>query len=209
MESIKFEIDATENDRATKILAGITGGSKEAIRNSLKLALEKIRTGTVKAITGVYDISVQNLRAGTNIRSHIYGTADTIIGQVSFAGKKIPLYRYNVSPKMPTHTEKTLQVVIDGYWKTIYESAPVSAKMKRGGSLVNSSNAFIAEMKSGHIGVFERVGSESNKIIERMGLATAQMAGNSVVSENVQKEAHEVFSKSLDEEITRILNGFR
>lgn len=209
MARIQLTVEETEVQRVQKLLAGVEGGTRKALYNAVERAQAKVRTETTRAITGAYAISLPNLRAATNITSRIYGDASQVIGEITFAGNKLPLYRFGVTPKIREVTNRLIRANINGLWKTIRASAPVSAVLKRGGSKVQSETAFIAKMKSGHIGVFERIGAYSNIIRERMGLATAQMAENSTVLEDVEKAAQETLNKRLDHEITRIINGWR
>jgi hypothetical protein len=78
----------------------------------------------------------------------------------------------------------------------------------RGNSKTPFAHAFIAKMKSGHTGVFEREKTTRLPVTERMGLSVPQMAENSVVMEQVENKAQEVINKRVDHEISRILNGY-
>ena len=77
--------------------------------------------------------------------------------------------------------------------------------MKGGGETFDS--AFIAKMKSGHIGIFERITSKRFPIEEKMGLSAAQMVKNEVIMEKLTQEAQEKVDERLKHEIDRILNG--
>ena len=103
---------------------------------------------------------------------------------------QIPLYRFNVSPTLPV------------------QRATVSAAVLNESGRTPFAHAFIAKMKSGHTGMFERDGTSRLPITEFMGPSAAQMAGNSVVVEQVEEKAQEVVNKRLEHEITRILNGY-
>lgn len=208
MAGIKMSIDAKGVERVNKLLAGIEGGAQKALFNAIGRAQSKVRTETTKAISSAYAITQQNIRAATNIKSRTYTHDNGVVGEITYAGTKIPLYRFDVNPKIPTlDRQRKIKVLLTGGWATLHPSIPVAATIKRGGSRTTSTSAFIARMKSGHIGVFERMG-ESGKIRERMGLATAQMAENSMVLEDVERQAQETITKRLEHEITRILNGF-
>ena len=113
-----------------------------------------------------------------------------VVGMVSFAGYKIPLYRFNVSPTLPV------------------QRATVSAAVLAESGRTPFAHAFIAKMKSGHTGMFERDGTGRLPITEFMGPSAAQMAANSVVVEQVEEKAQEVINKRIEHEITRILNGY-
>ena len=69
-------------------------------------------------------------------------------------------------------------------------------------------DAFIAQMNSGHIGIFEREGSARLPISQFMGLSGAQMVGNDEIVEKVTQSAQEKVSERVKHEIDRILNGY-
>lgn len=79
--------------------------------------------------------------------------------------------------------------------------------MKRGGGAVYD-DAFIAEMKSGHIGVFHRETSKRFPISEYMGLSAAHMVGETAVAEKLQEEAQKTVDERVMHEVERFLNGY-
>ena len=76
------------------------------------------------------------------------------------------------------------------------------------GSGTAFEHAFIADMQSGHTGVFERETSKRFPIEELMGLSAAQMIGNDKVIKDVEKDAQETVNKRIEHEIDRLLNGY-
>jgi hypothetical protein len=88
--------------------------------------------------------------------------------------------------------------------------ATVKARQRKDKTFATFDNAFIAKMRSGHIGIFERKYSGLNHlpIKEIMGASTAQMADNAVVIEKVEAAAAETIVKRTEHEINRILHGY-
>lgn len=93
--------------------------------------------------------------------------------------------------------------------------------MRSGGQVV-FENAFIAQMKSGHLGIFEGKGTwrrstrptktggntENNeKIKELFGPSVPRMAENAVVLQSVEDRVNEVINQRIDHEIERLLSG--
>lgn len=185
-----IQITAEQIERVNTILSGVPKGAEKAISSVIRRANNAVRSETVKGITNVYAISRQNVRAETTINVRTRKANGGVVGVVSFAGYKIPLYRFNVSPTVPV------------------QRATVSAAVMNGNGQTPFAEAFIAQMKSGHMGMFERDGRKRLPITEFMGPSTAQMAGNSVVVERVEEKAQEVINKRIEHEITRILNGY-
>lgn len=185
-----IEITNEQIERVNLILSSVPGGAEKAFSSVMQRANSAVRTEVVKGITEVYAISKQNIRAETTIRTSTRKADGGIVGTVSFAGYKIPLYRFNVSPTLPI------------------QGATVKAAVLKESTPTPFEQAFIAQMKSGHTGAFERDGKSRLPISEFMGPSTAQMAANSVVIEQVEEKAQEVINKRIEHEITRILNGY-
>ena len=72
-------------------------------------------------------------------------------------------------------------------------------------------HAFVAAMKSGHVGIFERTGGSTSSggdaIRELMGSSVPQMLGSQTVTEALTREAMDYFETRLEHEIARILQG--
>ena len=185
-----IQITAEQIERVNLILSSVPKGAEKAISNVIRRANSTVRTEALKGITSVYAISRQNVRAESTIKVRTQQTDGGVVGTVSFAGYKIPLYRFHVSPTLPV------------------QRATVSAAVLNESGRTPFAHAFIAKMKSGHTGMFERDGTSRLPITEFMGPSAAQMAGNSVVVEQVEEKAQEVVNKRLEHEITRILNGY-
>lgn len=185
-----IQITNEQIERVNLILSSVPKGAEKAITSVIRRANNTVRTEAVKGITSVYAISRQNVRAETTINVRTQKVDGGVVGTVSFAGYKIPLYRFNVSPTLPV------------------QHATVSAAVLNESGRTPFAEAFIAKMKSGHTGMFERDGTARLPITEFMGPSTAQMAANSVVLEAVEDKAQEVINKRVEHEITRILNGY-
>jgi len=84
---------------------------------------------------------------------------------------------------------------------------PVVTKVKKGGG-ATLKHAFVAKMKSGHMGVYEREGEKSLPIDQLFGPSTPSMFdANENVNEAVMKLAGETFDKRVQHELERLLNG--
>ncbi|MEA5041373.1 MAG: phage tail protein [Oscillibacter ruminantium] len=177
-------------ERVSLILGSVPNGAEKALSSVVRRANTTVRTEAVKGITNTYAISAQNVRAETTINMRTRKVDGGIVGTVSFAGYKLPLYRFNVTPTVPVQRATVKAAVLKENTRTPFE------------------HAFIAKMKSGHTGMFERDTTARTPITEFMGPSTAQMAGNSVVLEQVEQAAQETVSKRIEQEINRILNGY-
>lgn len=200
-------------DRATKVLAGISGGIDKAVRSAMNRATTYLKSNAGKIIRERYAISQQEIRANQNITvSYNYG--DGLQASVRFAGNKIPLYRYDGTyPKIPTKdTTRLVPVRVGNKWITTNPNIPTSAHQLKTSALSHYDRAFTLRMKSGHVGIFERTGgvssTGSDSIRELMGSSIPQMLGNPEVQQKLTNEAIAKFDERLDHEVQRILNGW-
>lgn len=182
-------ITSEQIERVESILNGIQNGPEKVFFNVINRALDTVRTASGRQMREVYAIAQKDLRAESNIKMKKASKSD-LAGEISFSGCKIPLYRFNVSPKQPAQGVKVKAAVLKSSAQTEFE------------------HAFIAHMQSGHIGMFERSTSKRLPIDEFTGPSVAHMAGNSVVLDQVEQAAQETINKRIDHEIDRILSGY-
>ncbi len=210
MSIVPINLDCNEISRAEKLLAGITGGFEKAAKSATSRAASHIRSQSAAAIREKYDISVNDIRTNENVRLRYDGNG--LLAAVDFKGHKIPLYRYGqTSPKYPKYDTKRVNVLINGQWLRLNPGIEASAHQLKSTAPKQLTNTFIAMMKSGHIGIFERVTNDkanNRKIKELMGSAVPQMLGSKEVEKRLAEGAAEVFNKRLEHETLRILNGW-
>ncbi|NBI71651.1 hypothetical protein D3Z50_11355 [Clostridiaceae bacterium] len=182
-----IEVSAEAIERVERILAGVPKGAERALSNAINRGLSRVKTGATKRVKEVYTVQSSALTAAANTQVNKASTSN-LAGIVTFAGCKIPLYKFQVTPKAP------------GVGKR------VKAAVKKGGG-TQFEEAFIANMRNG-TGVFERETSKRFPVDELMGLSAAQMVGNEKIVQELQEEAQEVINERLEHEIERILNGY-
>ncbi len=198
-----IEISVEDMKKAQKLLAGIPKGAERAFSNAINRGLSHTRTQAFKEAKSVYAVKQSQLNGATVTRMQ-KASAGSLTGYIEFSGVKIPLYQFNVS-----HSGS---------------GKKVRAGLKKG-SWTAFDHAFVAQMKSGHIGIFERTGKQgiedrlnrqkvkkpnrhTEKISEIMGLSGAQMVGNEEIVEKLTKAAQEKVNERVEHEINRILNGY-
>ena len=185
-----IQITADQIERVNLILSGVPKGAEKAMASVIRRANNTVRSEALKGhherlrnhpaeCPGRYHNQSEDAESGRR------GCGNGIVCRV-----QNPLYRFNVSPDPPV------------------QRATVSAAVLAESGRTPFAHAFIAKMKSGHTGMFERDGTGRLPITEFMGPSAAQMAANSVVVEQVEEKAQEVINKRIEHEITRILNGY-
>lgn len=201
--------------RARALLNGVQGGVEKAVRAAMSRTVQRLRSGSNQAIQEKYDISDAGIRAEKNVRVR-YSYQNGVQATVTFSGRKIPLYRFGgASPKIPTQDigSGRKPVMVKGAWTMQYQGVPASGHQFRDTGPTQFADAFVARMRSGHIGIFERTGGEthegSDAIREIMGSSVAQMVGRQEVAQKLTEEAYQTFDTELDKAVYRILTGWR
>ena len=203
-------IDITAQfERINAILQDIPGGTTKAWQSIISRANTTAKTAALRGITSVYDIKAKDVRdrKNTTINLRTRKEGDAIIGEIKYSGGKIPLYRFGVKPKNPKPRSVRVPVPIGNSWVMAHPGGAVSARMLRSESHTRFNNAFVATMRSGHTGLFERIGRRSSKIREIMAVSTPQMAANAEIIDKVEESTLETIAKRTEAEISRIISG--
>ena len=202
-------------ERAKALLAGIPGGVDKAMKASMSRTVDRLRRESNQAIREKYDITDTGIRAEKNVRVR-YSYQNGVQATVTFSGRKIPLYRFGGAyPKVPTQdiAAGRKPVMVKGAWTMQYQGVAARGHQFQDTSPTQFMDAFVAQMKSGHIGIFERTGGStsegSDAIREIMGSSVAQMVGNQQVAQRLTERAYETFETELDKAVYRILTGWR
>lgn len=214
MSAFRIEaIGQEELDRVQALLSGVEGGMDKAVREALSRAASHLRTTSVKAIREKYAISAAGIRDNETISiSNLVGAGGNQVW-IKFAGKKIPLYRYDgAAPATPTQdTSRWVMAVISGQERWVHPGVAARGHVRKDTSSTQFESAFVAKMRSGHVGIFERTGGKTasggDAIRELMGLSVPQMLGNEEVQESLAKDAMKVFQGRLEHNVTAILSG--
>lgn len=213
MSTIKVEvIGADKFKEAEQQLADIPGGMERALKSAIKRSVSYLRTQSTKEIRERYDITRKNIRAEQNVKVR-YRYFNGIEAQITFRGNKIPLYRYGgSSPKKPTvNAEKTVMAIVNGKLRPVHPGIAASGHQLVSTSPTTFDNAFVAQMKSGHVGIFERTGGKTAtgdaEIKELMGSSVPQMLGSEEVRESLGQKTYDKFEERLSHEVNRILAG--
>ena len=206
---IEVDVSTKTSDRLNSILDGMENAEEKVLRPALSRGLTAANTAVGKQIKTVYNIQVNQLssRYARNKYKGINTEGDKIIGSIEFSGGVIPLYKFEVSPSEVNNGRARRKV---------------TAAVLRGAAGATFQDAFIADMKNGHRGVFERSGewkmekrsaktnknTENNeKIAEIFGPSIARMAENATVLEGVEERVCEVVEKRIQHELDRLLSN--
>jgi hypothetical protein len=180
MSAVEIRIASTGSERAERFLATFGARAGTGVRRALRRSLAGMRTDAYEAAKQEYNIRLADVRKA--FTSRIWGNPP--VGQATFSGGKIPLIRFAPRPAGVTRRRPPggVSVVVKAQRKAI-------------------AGSFVARMRSGHLGVFQRYAKERLPIEEKFGPALAQMLDNPEVRERIEQRAAERFEKNLEHEI--------
>lgn len=214
MSTVQVQVmDQGQLDKMQALLAGIPNGVERAAKSAMTRAVSHLRTNSAKAIQEKYDISAANIRPNENVTIR-YNYQDGVQAFVTFAGGKIPLFRYGgASPGSPTVMKDRWVKVTDNdgpHW--YHPGVPAHGHQRKDTAPALFEHAFVARMGSGHVGIFKRNGGKSRSggdaISEIMGGTVPGMLGKDEVKEKLGEQAAEKYMERYHHEVVRLLNGW-
>ena len=199
-----IEVSEQTINRIHAILAGVENADKKVLKPALTRGVMAGKTAAGKAVRQTYHISAGDFNSRGYMKyNSVSQGGDGIVGSIEYSGGVIPLIRFKVSPNTPKRKKTPSAAVLKA-----------SSLVKFG----RENNVFVQQMKSGHIGIFERNqgdysasrGSSQNKHTEKLkellSPAVPQMVGNDEVMQTVEERVNEVINQRIDHEIERLLN---
>lgn len=189
LAGVVVDVSAGSVERATNLLAGISGGAYKAVGSALKRAADSGKTVAKRTVTKEYTISQSEFLARTrNINHFVRESSGEITVSFGYAGCVIPLTKFN------TRVNGNGQVV---------------TQVKRSSAAEVLEHSFQARMGE-HRGMYERIGLNRFPVEERYGPATSQMIySNDEVIDEISARVSETFDKRIDQDILALLNGWR
>lgn len=196
-----IEIDIKELERAKKTLQGIENGIERVATSAINHSLSKAKTKLKRKITETYYIKSSDIEKTLSIKKANFST---LAGTISSRSKRTSL------PKMKL--------------KKSGKDLLVGIKKENGVQLLSGKSElfgkpFIARMKNGHIGVFQRktrrrigigkkADEQENPIQELYTSSIPQMAGEKGVQKYIEEEAGKMVNERFIHEVDRILRGY-
>jgi hypothetical protein len=192
---VNLQIDFDKNKyseimRKCSLLANEAEINK-AINRAAKRAADTARAETVRQLTKEYTLPASEIRGTITTRNigndKLGAVMDISSGPIALTKFKGTLPKEIMPPA----------------------KGPVQVQVKKG-SGATLKQAFIAKMKNGHVGVYERRGEKSLPIDQKFGPSTASMFGREKetdINKAVMEKAAETFDKRVQHELERLLNG--
>lgn len=186
-----IEVSEQTIDKINTLLAGIQDADKKVLKSAMARALMAGKTEAKRQAVQIYHIKSGEFNKKSyikynGIKHHAEGE---MIGEISFAGNPIPLYKYKITPEVPKR-----------------EVIPAAAALKSNAPIPfdKGDDVHVLQTKSGHIGIFKN--EDDGKLRELYGPSPPRMVENEKVQSKIEKRVNEVLNQRVEHEIERLLN---
>ena len=212
MKVIIGELDREKLAQAEEALKEYPGASRKAIHDALRRTKTYMNKRSKQLIPKEYDITAQKLQKEGTVRQRInYTPNDGIEAATMFNGQLIALIKFSPNPDEDVRQSYHVWITKGGKRILVRPGVPVKAHLALSRSKKQIPNAFVAKMKNGHVGVFERTGEWTKKgneaIRELTGNSIAHMVGHGEIADQILSDAQKVFHARLDSNVQRIREG--
>jgi hypothetical protein len=191
---IVSEIKVSGFEDVEKRLGNMKAKAPQVLSRAINRAITNVKKNMGKETSSKYFISSGDVKKTVNVTK---ASKSRLQAAAISSGAGIALSKFKVSPGTPVR----------------YRGKSRSPKVykagveKKGGvkPLDGNPKAFIAIMKSGHKGVFERLSDESLPLKQLYGPSVPQMVKNEAIMKKINDEANETLQKRLNVEIENVL----
>lgn len=178
-------VDANQLRKLERLLGHIKDGVPKALSGAINRTVNKGRTEVKREIRKVYEIKAKDIPV------RVVGSSRTrLSGAVIVADHMLALKQFRIRPPGVQRARKRI--------------ITATVRKGKGGAI---PHGFVAQMESGHIGVFTRVGKSRLPIRERLAIGAPIMANQPSVGPAVNKAMADTLAKAIDQQIKRVQAG--
>lgn len=178
---ISVRLDRAELNQLKRELAGVKNGVPRAMSAAVNRSLTTGRTLISKSVRDVATIKAGDVKDAMKIKRASVANPK---GSIRIDHKPISLSKFTISQKKPG----------------------VSARVWKGSGRTLYKHAFIATMRSGHKGVFRRVGRNRLPIKEIYGpTPEGLLRKRPALLESIKAAIGDAFRKNLESQVNRLL----
>ena len=191
---ISVRLTTTNLEDVQRFIQNFGSAAKTSVARALNRSINGVKTDASKFARKEYVVTAMAVRK----TFRIYRARNRLLeAAASSSGFYIPLIRFGVRPSVPRHRKPP--------------TVGVSVEKRRGSRSVYAG-AFVARMKSGHVGVFRRTGEsgrrEKNyleKIKALYGTPVPEMLKDREVRGQIADNARQRFEKNMNHEVDYLL----
>ena len=185
-----IEFDESQFRRVQEVLQHLPDKIPQVMASAINRATGSARAEAVRQVREKYVIQAGRVRETIAIRQ---ASTSNLFASVRSRGRPRALTYFKTNPNHPMGMPRGSQLF---------------AQIKRGGG-GTIRGAFIAKMRSGHLGVFNRSNNTTRngnvELIQRYGPSVPQMLESHDIRKFIENKAIETLDKRLEHEINRIL----
>lgn len=189
------KVEVTGIEDIKQRLGDFKNKAPTVLSRAINRAAENTRTNMGKETSGLYYISSTDVKKTVRI---IRASRGSLKAEVLSQGSGIALSKFRVSPGTPVKYRKNGSRSPKVYKASVKRSEGLKP-------LDKDPKAFIAVMKSGHTGVFERLSGKSLPLKQLYGPSVPQMVKNESIMKKINSSASETLQKRIDTEVNNIL----
>ena len=179
---------SVEFDKISKQLASIPKDAPKILATALNQTARDAQKILLKEAKDSYTIKPKYFNKGSQGLQIRKATTRTLSAMLDSKGEPIDLYNFK---NRATETSTRASVKKGGGMKNL---------------LIEDRWAFVATMKSGHTGLFQRAGKSRLPIKKKFSLSVPQMIGNEEeVYGKLEPEIGEILQKHVEEQIQKLI----
>ncbi len=186
---IEIDIKGSGLDQAGAFLEGFGQQAVRGIRAALMRAGRGVSTDAKIEAAKIYVIKRADVARAFSVGRPVVQSGRVEIA-VGASGSPVPLSRFRTRPSRPGARRPAV-------------GASVMVKKSEGFKLLPGT--FLARMKAGHIGIYERKGIARLPIVEKFGPSVPGMIEDDAIQRKIYAGAYERFQKRMTHEINRRL----
>lgn len=192
---LTLTVNQRQLDDAAGVLGDLTKGIKGAMVRAINRALDQTSTAVSRVVRANYNLADKAVKGAISIRRP-YAKQDLYSGALIVSGREFPLYKFSPKPSVPTAKRPPVGV---------------SVLVRRTSPRWRVPGGFIAIMKSGHIGVFQRERGTRNRagtgeaIAEKFGISVPGVLEVPKVWEEIEAQAQARLDARVTHELDQLL----
>jgi hypothetical protein len=190
---IVSEVKVTGIEDVEKRLGNMKAKAPLVVSRAINRAISNVKKNMGKETSSNYYISSGEVKKTVKV---VKASKSSLKAAAISSGSGIALSKFKVNPGTPVRYRGKSRS------PSVYKAGVKKSGVK---ALDGNPKAFIAIMKSGHKGVFEREGRESLPLKQLYGPSVPQMVKNDDVMKIINKDANETLQKRINVEINNVL----
>lgn len=185
-----IEVNSNEIQRAIELLRHMPGAAQKATRTAMRKSINGAKVDAKNKVKERYTIKPKYITRTLKAR---------VEGMRAILSSRGPVNDLAYFAHRPKSVPKRRPGVGKYTWVQVVKG--------QGGTI---AHAFLARMKSGHVGIMRRTNGNASLPIEKLNApSTPQMLGHPSIVKFMEERIQERFSNNMEHEVNAFLMGYR